>query len=117
MLTITALAGPHANAADFRTLDFNASCENVAALEAARGSMPFDERLPSGFQLAFRAREMDRDVVIADCALYLRALADSDALWHERYFATVSSWRSRVGISPASPRDLAFANVCGRPSL
>jgi hypothetical protein len=65
MLTIVALAGPPANAADFRTLDFNASCDNVAALEAARGSLPFDERLPSGFQLAFRGREMDRDVVIA----------------------------------------------------
>jgi len=65
MLTIAALTGTPTNAADFRALDFNASCENVSALEAARGSLPFEERLPSGFQFAFRGREMNRDVVIA----------------------------------------------------
>lgn len=59
-LICTATAG----AADFRALDFNASCDNLPALEAARGSMPFNERLPSGFQFAFRGRELDRDVVI-----------------------------------------------------
>lgn len=54
-----------AAAADFRVLDFHAPCENLAALEAARGSSPFEERLPSGFQFAFRGREMGHDVVIA----------------------------------------------------
>jgi hypothetical protein len=62
---VAALACGHANAADFRALDFNAPCENLPALEAARGSAVFEERLPSGFQFAFRGREMDRDVVIA----------------------------------------------------
>jgi hypothetical protein len=52
-------------AADFRALDFNASCSNLPAQEAARGSAPFSEQLPSGFQYAFRNREMDRDVVVA----------------------------------------------------
>lgn len=49
---------------DFRALDFNAPCDNVASLEAGLGSIPYDQQLPSGFQYAFRAREMDRDVVI-----------------------------------------------------
>jgi hypothetical protein len=64
-LTIGALAPALSSAADFRALDFNAPCENLPALEAARGSTTFDERLPSGFQFAFRGREMDRDVVFA----------------------------------------------------
>ncbi len=57
--------GGPARAADFRVLDFKASCANLPALEAAQGSAPFNERLPSGFQFAFRGREMNRDVVIA----------------------------------------------------
>jgi hypothetical protein len=65
LLSVAVLGGARAEAADFRVLDFNASCENLAALEAARGSTTFDERLPSGFQFAFRGREMNRDVVIA----------------------------------------------------
>jgi hypothetical protein len=54
-----------ADAADFRVLDFNASCADIPALEAARGARVLDERLPSGFQFAFRDRELDRDVVVA----------------------------------------------------
>ncbi|MEJ1963234.1 MAG: hypothetical protein WDO56_17420 [Gammaproteobacteria bacterium] len=54
-----------ADAADFRALDFNGSCTNLAAQEAALGSAPFTEQLPSGFQYAFRNRELDRDVVVA----------------------------------------------------
>lgn len=55
-------------AADFRVLDFHAPCKNLPALEAARGSTPFEGRLPSGYQFAFRGREMNRDVIIAyDC--------------------------------------------------
>src|SRR3990170_2177284 len=50
-------------AADFRTLDFNASCEQVEPLETARGSTTFDGKLPSGYQFAFRTREMDRDAL------------------------------------------------------
>ena len=53
-----------ASAADFRTLDFGARCDNVPALEAAQGSGPFDERLPSGYQFAFRGRFVDHDTVI-----------------------------------------------------
>jgi hypothetical protein len=53
-----------AGAKDFRALDFNAPCENLASLEAGLGSTAYDQQLPSGFQYAFRAREMDRDVVI-----------------------------------------------------
>jgi hypothetical protein len=51
-------------AADFRVLDFDASCDGVADLEAARGSTPFEGKLPSGYQYAFRNRDMERDVVI-----------------------------------------------------
>jgi hypothetical protein len=57
--------GGVATAADFRVLDFDAPCEGLPALEAARGSAAFDEPLPSGFQFAFRGREMERDVVFA----------------------------------------------------
>jgi hypothetical protein len=51
-------------AADFRALDFNAPCADVASKEAALGSTPFTEQLPSGFQYAFRNRQMDRDVIV-----------------------------------------------------
>lgn len=46
-------------------MDFDAPCADIPALEAARGTPVLDENLPSGFQLAFRGRELDRDVVIA----------------------------------------------------
>ena len=60
-----ALAFPlSAFAADFRVLDFDQPCGDVAALEAARGSTPFDGKLPSGYHYAFRNRDMERDVVI-----------------------------------------------------
>jgi len=59
LVTSTATFG-----ADFRVLDFESSCDNVASLEAARGSQPFEGKLPSGYQHAFRTREMDRDAVV-----------------------------------------------------
>lgn len=59
LLAATSLA----SAADFRALDFDAPCENLPALEAALGSSAYEGRLPSGFQFAFRGRELDRDVV------------------------------------------------------
>ena len=59
------LVGGRASAADFRALDFSASCANLPAQEAGLGSAPFNEQLPSGFQYAFRNREMERDVVVA----------------------------------------------------
>ncbi len=62
---VLAAAASHAMAADFRALDFNASCADVAAKEAALGSTPYTERLPSGFQYAFHNREMNRDVIVA----------------------------------------------------
>jgi hypothetical protein len=58
-------AGRAAVAADFRVLDFNAPCSEITALETARGTTVLDEQLPSGFQFAFRGRDLDRDVVIA----------------------------------------------------
>jgi hypothetical protein len=57
-------AATAAEAKDFRTLDFNAPCDDIAAREAQLGASPYELQLPSGFQYAFRAREMDRDVVI-----------------------------------------------------
>ena len=93
LLSIAALTGAHADAADFRALDFNAPCESLPALEAARGSTTFDERLPSGFQFAFRGHDMNRDVVIAYACrdgrffrgAYIFAAkdeADASALYH-----------------------------------
>ncbi len=58
------VAGASAQAKDFRALDFGAPCETLQAQEAALGAGPYDETLPSGFQYAFRARDLDRDVVI-----------------------------------------------------
>ena len=65
-LTIIAalLIGGQVIAADFRVLDFKSSCDDVTTLEMARGSTAFQGRLPSGFQFAFHAREMDRDAVV-----------------------------------------------------
>jgi hypothetical protein len=59
-----AFVADRAVAADFRALDFNASCADLAAQEAALGSAPFAEQLPSGFQYAFVNKEMNRDVVV-----------------------------------------------------
>jgi hypothetical protein len=61
---VLAAASAHAMAADFRALDFNASCAEVAPKEDALGSTPYTEQLPSGFQYAFRNREMDRDAIV-----------------------------------------------------
>ena len=63
-ITLLAAAGSPVIAADFRALDFNASCADVASKEAALGSTAYTEQLPSGFQQAFRNREMDRDVIV-----------------------------------------------------
>jgi hypothetical protein len=63
-LTALCLPTQAASAADFRALDFGASCANLPALEAAQGSSRFEEQLPSGYQHAFRGRYLDRDVVI-----------------------------------------------------
>jgi hypothetical protein len=57
-------AFPSAHAADFRTLDYGARCDNLAALESAQGSTAFDERLPSGYEFAFRGRFAEHDAVI-----------------------------------------------------
>src|SRR5688500_10223590 len=57
------LAGP-ASAQDFRTLEFGAPCDRIPALEAARGSESYEGKLPSGYQLAFRTRELDREALV-----------------------------------------------------
>jgi hypothetical protein len=64
VLILLAAAGGPAAAADFRALNFNESCADVAAKEAALGSKPYTEQLPSGFQYAFLNREADRDVIV-----------------------------------------------------
>lgn len=64
LISLTFIAA-QAAAADFRVLDYSASCQQVASLESARGSTVFEGKLPSGYQFAFRTREMDRDAVVA----------------------------------------------------
>jgi glucan biosynthesis protein len=65
MLSILLLAaGGPVLASDFRALDFDASCADVASKEAALGSTPYTEQLPSGFQYAFNNREKGRDVIV-----------------------------------------------------
>lgn len=61
---LSALGGAQAFGADFRVLDFDASCDNVAALEARQGARPFEGELPSGYQVAFVTRDLNRDVVV-----------------------------------------------------
>jgi hypothetical protein len=51
-------------AADFRVLNFAEACERLSERESALGSKPFEGKLPSGYQFAFRHRDFDRDVVI-----------------------------------------------------
>ncbi len=58
-----ALAASQAGGADFRVLDFGAPCDRIAVLEDARGSQSFEGKLPSGYQFAFRIRELDRDAL------------------------------------------------------
>jgi hypothetical protein len=62
-LALTLVAIP-CIAADFRVLDFDAPCDNLTALETARGSTAFEGRLPSGFQFAFHTRMLDRDAIV-----------------------------------------------------
>jgi len=62
-LTALFLCGP-ALAADFRVLDFDAPCQQIDTLEAARGSTPFAGKLPSGYQFAFHTQEMERDALV-----------------------------------------------------
>jgi len=65
ILMLLSLCGlPVAQGADFRTLDYGARCDNLPALESAQGSTAFDERLPSGYQFAFRSHFADHDTVI-----------------------------------------------------
>lgn len=59
-----ALLANTASAADFRVLDFGAPCDRIAILEAQRGSETYDGKLPSGYQFAFRTRELDRDALV-----------------------------------------------------
>jgi len=62
------------HAADFRTLDYGAQCQNLPSLEAAQGSTRFDAQLPSGYNYAYRGRFENHDVVFGyscrDSALY-----------------------------------------------
>lgn len=58
-------AAVSASGADFRALDFDAACDGVAARESALGSQSYEGKLPSGYQFAFRGRQLERDVVIA----------------------------------------------------
>ena len=64
MFTAAALLAGPATAADFRVVDFGTPCDRIVALEAARGSETFDGKLPSGYQFAFRTRELDRDALV-----------------------------------------------------
>jgi len=63
-ISLAVLFATMAAAADFRTLDFGATCDNIESLEAARGATLFEGRLPSGYQFAFRVRETERDAVV-----------------------------------------------------
>lgn len=66
MLTLLLIGTlPAAEAADFRTLDYGARCDNVEALETQQGSTDLDDRLPSGYQFAFHDRFADHDALIA----------------------------------------------------
>jgi hypothetical protein len=58
------LALASAQAADFRTLDYGARCDNLPALESSQGSKALDERLPSGYEFAFRGRFAEHDTVV-----------------------------------------------------
>jgi hypothetical protein len=58
------LTAAPASAADFRAFDFGAPCDRIVAMEATRGSANFDGKLPSGYQFAFRVRELDRDALV-----------------------------------------------------
>lgn len=62
---VAALASPSASTADFRVLNFDAACDGLVEREAALGSGPYEGKLPSGYQFAYRGRELERDVVIA----------------------------------------------------
>ena len=64
IMTSAALLSWTARASDFRAFDFGTPCDRIVALEAARGSTTFDGELPSGYQFAFRTRELDRDALV-----------------------------------------------------
>jgi hypothetical protein len=62
--TGAALMAGAVSAADFRVFDFGMPCDRIVALESTRGSQSFDGKMPSGYQFAFRTRELDRDALV-----------------------------------------------------
>ncbi len=64
LFALAAFTSLMAEAADFRVLDFDAPCDDLASREAALGSQPYEGKLPSGYEFAFRGRQLGREVVI-----------------------------------------------------
>ncbi len=61
--TGVAFLATSATAADFRALDFGAPCDQIVSSELASGAEAYEGKLPSGYQFAFRVRELDRDAL------------------------------------------------------
>jgi hypothetical protein len=64
-IVLGAVMAQSAVAADFRVVDFDAACDDIAVRETQNGTRPVTGKLPSGYQLAFAARELGREVTIA----------------------------------------------------
>lgn len=115
------LAGPPSAAADsgFRGLEFGAPCERVPVLEATRGSQTFDGKLPSGYQFAFRTRELDRDALVVyscDGGKLFRAGYIFDAKNEADAAALYASLKKRVTRERGSP-SYDFASAAHRKKM
>lgn len=64
-LAIAFVFSHSAMARDFRALDFGQSCAELREREAALGSTAYEGKLPSGYQFAYRARDLEREVLVA----------------------------------------------------
>lgn len=62
LVVSTLLAGP-ATAAELRLLEFGAPCDQIVKQESASGAEAYEGKLPSGYQFAFRIRELDREAL------------------------------------------------------
>jgi hypothetical protein len=114
------IAGPApAASSDFRGLEFGTPCERVPVVEATRGSQTFDGKLPSGYQFAFRTRELDRDALVVyacDGGKLFRAGYIFDAKNEADAAALYATLKKRVTRERGSP-SYDFASAAHRKKM
>lgn len=104
LLTVVglALAAP-SGAADFRALDFGASCDSIRAFETSQGSVPLPaEPMAGGELIAFQGRAFERDVSIVYQCVANRLAAGRYYFPPEPFERVVASYGEVRGVLAAA---------------